>query len=115
MHFLRTVTYLGVGVLLAVGVAGCSKPAPPPSEAANVQTAKLVLLTRDGCMNTDRLRKNLDVALSQVGRSLTYDVIDQATLGDADSRRGYPTPALLFANRDLLGLPEPKPPFPEPT
>lgn len=74
-----------------------------------------MLVTRDGCMNTDRLRKNLDMAISQLGRPLTYDVIDQATLGETDPRRGYPTPVLLYANRDLLGFPEPKPPFPEPT
>ena len=115
MHFSRTVTHFGVSVLLALGVAGCSRPAPRPTYAASVQTAQLILLTRAGCTNTDLLRKNLDVALSQVGRPLAYDVIDQATLGEADPRRGYPTPALLIANRDLLGLPEPKPPFPEPT
>jgi hypothetical protein len=93
----------------------CSKPSEPQrADTAGAQTAKLVLLTRDGCMNTDALKKNLDAAIEQLGRPVAYDVVDQGTLAETDARRGYPTPT-LFANRDVLGLPEPKPPFPEPT
>jgi len=32
-----------------------------------------------------------------------------------DIRRGYPTPTLLFANRDVFGLAVPTPPLPQPT
>ena len=114
MFFSRRVTCVSAGVLLTLAMAGCSKPAPRPGEPVTA-VARLALVTRDGCMNTDRLRKNLDAALKQVRRPLAYDVVDQATLGETYPRRGYPTPALLYANRDLLGLQEPKPPFPEPT
>jgi hypothetical protein len=46
---------------------------------------------------------------------VNYAVVDLDTLPDTDARRGYPTPTLLYANRDVFDLPEPKPPFPEPT
>lgn len=50
-----------------------------------------------------------------MGLPLTYQVLDLASLPASDSRLGYPTPTLLYANRDLFGMPEPTPPFPEPT
>ena len=77
--------------------------------------AHIVLLTRDGCANTDILRTNLDAALQSLAWAPDYEILDLAILPDADVRRGYPTPTLLYANRDLFGLPEPRPPLPEPT
>lgn len=74
----------------------------------------LVFLTREGCVNTDRLRTNLDAALKAMGLQTDYAVIDLATLPEGDVRRGYPTPTVLYANRDLFGWPEPIPPLPEP-
>jgi len=76
---------------------------------------QLVFLTRDGCPNTPTMRANLDVALRAVGLPSDYECIDVGTLPSADARRGYPTPTLLYRNRDLFGLPEPRPPLPEPT
>ena len=82
---------------------------------ANASATKLVFLTRGGCANTETMRANLDVALKSMGSTSTYDVVDLDTLPDADARRGYPTPTLLYENRDVFGLPEPRPPLPEPT
>jgi hypothetical protein len=84
---------------------------PPAAGAAST----LVLLTRDGCLNTDRMRARLDAALESMGSPLRYDVLDLDTLPDSDARRGYPTPTLLYANRDVFDLPVPRPPFPDPT
>lgn len=75
----------------------------------------LVFLTRSGCANTAVMRANLDEALKTVGPDARYDVIDLDTLPDSDPRRGYPTPTVLRGGRDLFGLPEPEPPFPDPT
>ena len=97
--------------LLLVGV-GCATQ-PPPPEAATGGT--LVFLTRAGCVNTDIMRANLDEALGALRRPLNYEVVDLDTLSNADSRRGYPTPTVLYDNRDVFGLPEPQPPFPDPT
>ena len=44
-----------------------------------------------------------------------FTVVDLDTLPSDDVRRGYPTPTLLFATRDVFGLAEPKPPLPQPT
>ena len=74
----------------------------------------LVFLTREGCANTGRMRANLDGALKAMGLPTDYQVIDLATLPGGDARRGYPTPTVLYADRDLFGLPKPTPPLPEP-
>jgi hypothetical protein len=42
-------------------------------------------------------------------------VVDQDTLPETDVRRGYPTPTLLFADRDIFGMSVPEPPLPDPT
>jgi hypothetical protein len=75
----------------------------------------LVFLTRGGCANTALMRTNLDEAIRTLRLEVNYAVVDLDTLPDTDARRGYPTPTLLYANRDVFDLPEPKPPFPEPT
>jgi hypothetical protein len=77
--------------------------------------ARLVLLTREGCINTDTMRANVDLALQSLGRPGDYKIIDLATLPETDVRRGYPTPTLLYRGQDVFGLAEPRPPLPEPT
>jgi hypothetical protein len=44
-----------------------------------------------------------------------YVVVDLDTLAKTDARSGYPTPTLLYRNRDVFGMPEPTPPVPEPS
>lgn len=96
-------------MLLAVILAGCAKASHAPAEAT------LILLTRDGCAMSAGLRDNLDLALRQLKISMSYQVIDEAGLAPTDARSAYPTPTILYAGRDLFGLSEPTPPFPEPT
>ncbi len=75
----------------------------------------LVFLTRDGCVNTETMRANLDEALSMLGWSKDYQFIDADTLQRTDPRGGYGTPTVLHAGRDLFGMPEPPVPHPAPT
>lgn len=75
----------------------------------------LVFLTRDGCVQTDVMRARLDEALRGAGRPPGYAFVDLATLAATDPRIGYPTPTVLVGGRDLFGMEEPRPPFPEPT
>ena len=75
----------------------------------------LVFLTRGGCANTTTMRANLDGALKTLALPTDYQFIDLDTLPKTDPRTGYPTPTLLYANRDLFGMAVPTPPFPEPT
>lgn len=86
--------------------------ATPPVEPG---TNALVFLTRGGCANTAVMRRNLDEAMKSLGLTLGYDVVDQDTLAEADVRRGYPTPTLLYDDRDVFGMSAPKPPLPDPT
>lgn len=95
-----------MGGSLLVMSACASVPAPD---------AGIVLLTRVGCVNTDTMRANLETAARALTPPVEFIVVDLDTLAADDVRRGYPTPTLLFANRDVFGLPEPKPPLPEPT
>ena len=96
-------------VALALAMAGCRASRPATS------TGSLVFLTRAGCATSDVMRANLDAALRTLQPPGSYQVIDQDTLPRTDVRSAYPTPTLLYANRDLFGMPEPKPPYPEPT
>ena len=76
-------------------------------------TNHLAFLTRDGCVNTPDMLNNLDEALRALGRGRDYPVVNLSQLPRTDPRTGYPTPTVLVANRDLFGMPEPVPPFPE--
>jgi hypothetical protein len=99
---------------LASGRAGArtdSTGAPP----AEPNAKGLVFLTRGGCANTTIIRRNVDEALKSLALASGYDVVDQDALPETDVRRGYPTPTLLYADRDVFGMPVPKPPLPDPT
>jgi hypothetical protein len=61
------------------------------------------------------MRRNLDEALKTLGLAASYELVDQDTLPESDVRRGYPTPTLLYADRDIFGMSVPKPPLPDPT
>ena len=99
---------LGALALLVAGapVAGRSQQSPDLA---------LVFLTRDDCVNTGTMRMRLDEALDRLGSAKDYRVIDADTLPDSDPRGGYGTPTVLYANRDLFGMPEPSVPHPAPT
>ena len=75
----------------------------------------IVLLTRAGCVHTETMRTNLETAARALTPPAAFTVVDLNTLPADDIRRGYPTPTLLFANRDVFGLAIPKPPLPQPT
>jgi hypothetical protein len=67
----------------------------------------LVFLTRDGCVNTARMRSSLDQALESVALPTDYVLVDVDKLESSDRRRGYGTPTVLYKNRDLFGMAEP--------
>jgi hypothetical protein len=99
-------------VLIACGCT--SQPSSRRLAVAGAKPTPIVFLTRSGCVNTVTMRANLDAALKSLGSTAEYAVIDIDTLSQSDDRRGYPTPTLLYEDRDLFGLAEPRPPFPEP-
>jgi len=75
----------------------------------------LVFITRDGCVNTPDMLLNLDDALRGLGLALDYEVVDLGKVAKSDARIGYPTPTILYRNRDLFDMPVPVPPYPEPS
>jgi hypothetical protein len=86
-----------------------------PAPSAEPSAKGLVFLTRGGCVNTTAMRGNLDEALKALGVAAGYEVVNLDTLAETDVRRGYPTPTLLYADRDVFGMSVPKPPLPGPT
>jgi len=78
-------------------------------------TKDLVFLTRDGCVNTPDMQNNLEDALIRLKWRRDYQIINLAALKKDDPRIGYPTPTILWRDRDIFGMPVPKPPFPQPT
>jgi hypothetical protein len=75
----------------------------------------IVLLARAGCADSGTMRANLEVAARALTPPAAFTVVDLDTVPADDIRRGYPTPTLLFANRDVFGLAVPTPPLPQPT
>lgn len=74
------------------------------------------LLVRGGCATSQQLEPRLEAALeSRAEPGLILRVVDQGALPTEDPRRGYATPTILVGGADLFGLPEPMPPFPEPS
>jgi hypothetical protein len=61
------------------------------------------------------MQENLVAALKALNRPGAFETVDQDTLPSTDPRVGYPTPTLLYRNRDVFGLAQPTPPYPEPT
>jgi hypothetical protein len=100
-----------VALTCACASAATSRHAPPTDPRAS----ELVFLTREGCAATVRMRTNVDEALKSLGVGTSYQVIDLDALPASDVRRGYPTPTLLYGNRDVFELSESKPPLPDPT
>lgn len=98
---------IALPVLLAIVVTGCA------TERTTMK--QLEFLTREGCVQTTTMRSHLDEALKNGSAALTYRLVDLDTLPATDVRRAYPTPTVLYGGVDLFGLPEPKPPYPEPT
>jgi hypothetical protein len=106
---------VGLAGLLA---SGCRQQTAPPQQTASKgkrsMKTDLVFLTRDGCVNTPDMSLNLDDALRALGLGIDYPMVNLASLAPTDPRIGYPTPTVLIHNRDIFGMPEPTPPFPEP-
>jgi hypothetical protein len=99
---------------VVVVMASCTKPAKLQQTQSVVSASEkhLVFLTREGCVNTRAMRANLDEALRALGQTINYEVIDLGALPESDPRAGYPTPTVLYENRDLFGMPEPPGPHP---
>jgi hypothetical protein len=92
-------------------VCGCDRGRPAEPAALRDFT----FITHDGCVNTPVTREHLNAALSALGWPIDYQVIDSAMIARTDPRSGYPTPTVLYRGRELFGMAEPTPPYPDPT
>ena len=105
----------GVGAVIANACARRAQDSTVSSGERRSVRGALVFVTRDGCVNTPDMLLNLDDALRGLELALDYEVVNLATLPSSDPRTGYPTPTVLYRNRDLFDMPVPVPPYPEPT
>ena len=106
---------LGLGTFVA---GACIRRAPASTKSnGQIRSVRgdLVFITREGCVNTPDMLLNLDDALRGLGLALDYEVVDLGKLPKSDPRTGYPTPTMLYRNRDLFDMPAPVPPYPEPS
>ena len=106
---------VGFGAFLA---GACAKQSQQPTASINQRKSvrgDLVFVTRDGCVNTPDMLNNLDDALRNLGLALDYEVVSLEKLPKSDRRTGYPTPTVLYRDRDLFDMPAPVPPYPEPS
>lgn len=102
-------------VALVLVLGGCSATTPSQKADGTHSMRDLVFLTRDGCVNTETMRANLDAALRVMGLPMDYQFIDADSLEESDPRGGYGTPTVLYSGRDLFGMAEPPVPHPSPT
>ena len=84
--------------------------AGPVCSVERLSVLDLIFLTRDGCVNTSRMRSNLDQALKSLALPTKYEFIDADKLKPSDLRRGYGTPTVLYQGRDLFGKTAPSAP-----
>jgi len=106
---------IGIGALMAGACTRRAAESTATSGTPRSVRGDLVFITRDGCVNTPDMELNVDDALRGLGLALDYEVIDLGKLPSTDPRTGYPTPTVLYRNRDLFGMPAPVPPYPEPS
>jgi hypothetical protein len=93
--------------LLVLALASCAEA---PAAAKPIE-----FLTRSGCVQTKMIRVRLDEAIKGLTEPITYTVVDLDKLSASDVRTAYPTPTVLIGSVDIFGMPEPKPPYAEPT
>jgi hypothetical protein len=105
----------GIGSVIASACLGPQKQPATSTRARRSMRADLQFITRDACVNTPDMFNNLDDALRSLNLALDYEVVNLGTLPKSDPRTGYPTPTVLYRGRDLFGMLEPTPPYPEPT
>jgi hypothetical protein len=91
-------------LFLALAIILVAEPVHP---LERFSVRDLVFVTRDGCVNTARMRSSLDQALKSLALPTNYELIDADKLEPSDSRRGYGTPTVLYKSRDLFGMTEP--------
>jgi hypothetical protein len=88
-------------LFIALAIIFVAEPLHP---VERFSVPELVFLTRDGCVNTSRLRSRLDEALKSLALPTNYTLIDVGKVESTDRRRGYGTPTILYKNRDLFGM-----------
>ena len=91
-------------LLIALAIIFVAEPVRP---LERFSVHDLAFVTRDGCVNTARMRSSLDKALKSIALPTSYELIDIDKLEPSDRRRGYGTPTVLYRGRDLFGVPEP--------
>ena len=106
---MRRYAVASLGVTLVTLAMACA------GEKPTTLSDRLTFLTRADCVTTPDMAITTERALDELGWPHDYQVIDIGTLKDTDVRRGYPTPTLLWNERDIFGMPTPSPPFSAPT
>jgi hypothetical protein len=106
---------MAFGALMAGACRKSASSATTPMTQPRSMRADLTFITRDECVNSPDMFNNLDDALRRLGLALDYQVVNLGRLAATDLRAGYPTPTVLYRNHDLFGMPEPTPPYPEPS
>ena len=91
-------------LFIALAILFVAEPVRPVDRFSS---RDLVFVTRDGCVNTARMRSSLDQALKSLSLPTHYELIHAEKLELSDGRRGYGTPTVLYKSRDLFGMAEP--------
>jgi len=83
-------------LLIALAIIFVAEPLRP---VERFSLHDLAFVTRDGCVNTARMRSRPDEALKSLALPTNYALIDVDKLEPTDRRRGYGTPTVLYKSR----------------
>jgi hypothetical protein len=114
------VNRIAIAGLACLLTAGCNPTTVPSSKGQTTKqtmttdSIKIFFLTRDGCASTPILLANLKDVAKTGDIKVEYEVVSQDILPATDPRIGYPTPTILYNDRDIFGLAKPVAPFSSP-
>jgi len=80
-------------------------------QATPATLSDLTFLTRNGCACEPHMVQLLNSVLTVLEWPLDYRLVNISTLSASDLRTGYPTPTILWKDKDIFGMPTPALPY----
>jgi hypothetical protein len=98
---MRRAALAGVLLTAAMGACRSSSPQVGESDAARLRPIEVVVLTCDGCAQTDSAIATIDATAKRIGIPVEVRRITVATAEDARRRRFLGSPTVQIKGRDV--------------
>lgn len=104
----NTVIAKSILLMSALFLSGCMSRDTLESQASNdgdKDMHVIEVLYFDGCPNTPPVIEEAEAVAIDLGDDWRVERVDLESLPANDTRRGYGSPTVLYAGKDLFGLP----------